>query len=53
MRLFAVIAAGPSSYCWVANETLQEPEQVNWKQWKEEGVDPQLVDAFQKAYESA
>ena len=31
----------------------QEPEAINWKQWKEEGVDPQLVDTFQKAYDSA
>lgn len=32
---------------------VQAPEAINWKQWKEEGVDPQLVDTFQKAYDSA
>lgn len=32
---------------------MQEPEPINWKAWKDEGVDAQLVDAFQKAYDSA
>ena len=37
----------------VSTHALQEPDAINWKQWKEEGVDPQLVDSFQKAYDSA
>jgi hypothetical protein len=33
------------------DEMTKEPEPINWAQWKKE-VDPQLVDAFQKAYDS-
>jgi hypothetical protein len=33
-------------------DMTKEPEAIKWKQWKEDGVDPQLVDAFQKAYDS-
>lgn len=29
----------------------QEPEPINWAAWRKE-VDPQLVDTFQKAYDS-
>jgi hypothetical protein len=49
------LPAGPllrhCSLCLITH-ALQEPDAINWKQWKEEGVDPQLVDSFQKAYDS-